>query len=97
MQSDTSSEDDEDIELQWPTVQDFTNRDYHFYRSQNHEAYISCIKIILGAVLEFTKGQFSEHKNWLLPILASLILADNIQIRILLKKIFDKYVTPSVV
>jgi Sec7-like guanine-nucleotide exchange factor len=61
-------------------------------QERNHSTYIACIKIILGAVLEFSIDQFQEHKSWLMERMTGLITSSNVDIRILLRKIYRNYV-----
>jgi hypothetical protein len=89
-----SDEEDED---------DFMNEDSFFsgegqsasflvLQERNHSTYIACIKIILGAVLEFNIDQFHENKHWLMERMTGLITSSNVEIRILLRRIYRNYV-----
>lgn len=91
---DSDDDEDEEVFVNDDSMLSGTSHSETFTSLQrlNHSTYIACIKIILGAMLEFSLQQFQEQKSWFLDRMAGLITSDNLEIRILLRKIYRNYV-----
>ncbi len=62
-------------------------------KALRHETYVSPMLMLLSNVEKFTEEKFTENQGWLVQCLNKLVLCENIKIRTLLFKIFQRHIT----
>lgn len=64
-------------------------------KALRHEAYLSPMLMLLSNIEKFTDEKFAENQRWLVQWLNKLILCENVKIRTVLVKIFQRHVRPK--
>jgi len=65
--------------------------------SEQLAAFSSPMSIVLKGVLCLTKTQFRRNTDWIVTVLADVILCNDRAIRILVKDILDKHCNPFLI
>lgn len=58
-----------------------------------HEAYVSPMLMLLSNIEKFTEEKFAENQGWLVQWLNKLILCENVKIRTLLFKVYQRHIS----
>lgn len=57
-----------------------------------HNAYYSCVRIVLNNILAMSCDDFSQNQSWIVPLLCKLIVCESLELRSTLSSIFEKQI-----
>ena len=66
-----------------------------FARSR-HSAYKVSVVIVLGGILDFSKEQFANNLEWIVPLLSRLIVCETLEVRLCVREIYRLFVNPLI-